>query len=62
MVTEFMRKRKTTDHSVILNDIDISYGTLTKTLSGLHNYRSESSKTKKLQKVRRGEWYYCSCN
>ena len=38
-VTESMRKRKTTDHSVILNsDIDISYGTLMKILSELHNY------------------------
>jgi biopolymer transport protein ExbD len=38
MVTEFMRRRKTTDHSFILNDIDISYGTLMKILSELHNY------------------------
>ena len=30
MVTEFMRKRKTTDHSFILNDIDIRYGILMK--------------------------------
>jgi hypothetical protein len=38
MVTEFMRRRKTTDHSFILNDIDMSYGILTKILSELHNY------------------------
>jgi hypothetical protein len=30
IVTEFMRERKTTDHSFILNDIDISYGILLK--------------------------------
>lgn len=38
IVTEFMRERKTTDHSFILNDIDISYGILLKILSELHNY------------------------
>ena len=50
MVTEFMRKRKTTDHSFILNDdIDISYGTLMKIFLNYIIMRFKSSKTKKLK-------------
>lgn len=37
MVKEFIRKRKTTDYSVILNEIDIDYETLMKILSELRN-------------------------
>jgi biopolymer transport protein ExbD len=37
MVEKFIRKRKTTDHSVILNEVDVDYDTLMKILSELRN-------------------------
>ena len=37
MVEKFIRKRKTTDYSVILNEVDVDYDTLMKILSELRN-------------------------
>ena len=37
MVEKFIRKRKTTDHSIILNEVDVDYDTLMKILSELRN-------------------------
>ncbi|HZA70667.1 MAG TPA: hypothetical protein VE548_13315 [Nitrososphaeraceae archaeon] len=36
-VEKFIRKRKTTDYAVILNEIDVDYDTLIKILSELRN-------------------------
>jgi hypothetical protein len=37
IVEKFIRKRKTVDHYVILNEVDIDYDTLMKILSELRN-------------------------
>ena len=36
-VEKYVRKRKTTDYAVILNELDIDYDTLIKILSELRN-------------------------
>ena len=37
IVEKFIKKRKTVDHSVILNEVDVDYDTLMKILSELRN-------------------------